>query len=128
MGKEHEVSVGVKISEDLIKASLAAQVAKTLGNAEDILAKVIGAVLDKKKDTYRGTPSYLEELVRESLKPIAAEVWQEYLKELEPEFRTLIKQRIKNKAPQEKLLESVDAALDKAFDELLKVQFVTKAY
>lgn len=122
------VSIGVKISDDLIKSTLAVHIAKTLGNAEEVLGKVICAVLDKKKDSYSSSPTFLEQLMQDSIKPIAQAEWEIYLKEIEPDLRRLVRKHVTRKGEKEKLLKALDEALEKAFADLLYIQLSQGRY
>jgi len=120
---DQQVSIGVKISDDLIKQTLALHIAKTIGDPGELLGKVVCAVLDKKKDSYSSTPTFLEELVQSTLKPIAKEEWDKYLKTIEPDLRKIIQTKLTKKVDKDKLLDSVNKALDKAFNSLLTIDF-----
>jgi len=125
---DQQVSIGVKISDDLIKQTLAMHIAKTIGDPGEMLGKVICAVLDKRKDSYSSTPTFLEEMLRDSLKPIAMEEWNKYVKTIEPDLRKLIQTKISRKVDKDLLLKSINYSLDKAFSSLLTIEFTTKRY
>ncbi len=125
---DQQVSIGVKISDDLIRQTLAMHIAKTIGDPGEILGQVINSVLNRKRDSYSSTPTYLEELVEKSLKPIAEEEWLKYIKEIEPDLRKLIQTKLSKKVDKAKLLETVNAALDRAFNSLLKIDFKVSPY
>ena len=125
---DQQVSIGVKISDDLIKQTLALHIAKTIGDPGELLGKVVCAVLDKKKDSYSSTPTFLEELVQSTLKPIAKEEWDKYLKTIEPDLRKIIQTKLTKKVDKDKLLDSVNKALDKAFNSLLTIDFNSSRY
>jgi len=125
---DQQVSMGVKISDALIKQTLALHIAKTIGDPGELLGKVVCAVLDKKKDTYSSTPTFLEELVRDSLKPIAQEEWNKYLKTIEPDIRKIIQTKLSKKTDKEKLLTSVNNALSNTFEKLLNIEFNPNRY
>lgn len=125
---DQQVSIGVKISDDLIKQTLAIHIAKSLGDPGELLGRVVCAVLDRKRDSYHNTPTYLEELVNESLKPIAREEWQKYLQSIEADLRKLIQGILAKKADKTKLLQTVEVALNKAFEDILKIEFKSSRY
>jgi len=125
---DQQVSIGVKISDDLIKQTLALHIARTIGDPGDLLAKVVCSVLDKKKDTYSSTPTFLEELVQSSIKPIATEEWNKYLQTIEPDLRKIIQTKLRRKVDKERLLNQVNIALDNAFAKFMGIEFQTRDY
>lgn len=120
---DQDISVGVKISDDLIKAAVSMQIAKQLGNPVQVLADVVKSVLNMKKDSYSSTPTFLTELVMNSIKPIAKQEWEKYLSEIEPDLRKLVSRFVRDRIMKERLLKSVEEALVKAFENFMDIKF-----
>jgi len=125
---DQDISVGVKISDDLIKAAVSMQIAKQLGNPVQVLADVVKSVLNMKKDSYSSTPTFLTELVMNSIKPIAKQEWEKYLSEIEPDLRKLVSRFVRDRIMKERLLKSVEGALVKAFENFMDIKFQAKEY
>jgi len=125
---DQDISVGVKISDDLIKAAVSMQIAKQLGNPVQVLADVVKSVLNMKKDSYSSTPTFLTELVMNSIKPIAKQEWEKYLSEIEPDLRKLVSRFVRDRIMKERLLKSVEEALVKAFENFMDIKFQAKEY
>jgi len=125
---DQDISVGIKISDDLIKAAVSMQIAKQLGNPVQVLADIVKSVLNMKKDSYSSTPTYLTELVMNSLKPIAKQEWEKYLSEIEPDLRKMVSHFVRDRIMKERLLKSVEEALVKAFEIFMDIKFQAKQY
>jgi len=118
-----DISIGVKVSEELIKNTVALQVAKQLeGNTEAVLTKMIIGILNFKKDSYSSSPTMIQELVEQNLRPLIANEAKKWFDEMSPEISKMVQKTLKQNVTKDKIFEQVQKGLAEAVSKSVKIQ------
>lgn len=107
-----DISIGVKVSEDLIKSTVAVHVAKQLeGSTEALMTKMIIAILNFKKDSYSSTPTMMEQICMQNLKPLIEAEAEKYFQEMSKDIARMIQDAFKKNMTKDKVLKHIQTSV-----------------
>ena len=104
--------VQIRIPEQLITTLVEAEIAKTIGQSEQIVKEVVRSAFSQKVDNYSHSDTIFGAEVKKAIRTMALEIWREWMLEHRDEVRmALLKELEVGKG--KRIKEMVDQMLEK---------------